>query len=335
MESIKNHSVYFLLICIVGFAVLVYFLISPFLSPLIIAAVFAFLFYPIYKKISIFFNNRQSISAFITTIIALIIIFGPISFVVTQVIKESSFVYGYVTNHGSELIDKAQARLPVLENIKIDVNKYVESVLSSLVQNVGSIFSSFTKIVLNTFIFVLAFYFFLKEGKRLKDYFVEVSPLEDKYDEKIVHRLERAVSATVKGSLLIGLIQGTLTGIGFAIFGVPNAVFWGTVAAISALIPGVGTSLVLIPGIVFLFLSGNNFGGIGLLIWGTFAVGFIDNLLSPRLVGKGMKLHPLLVFLSVLGGLAFFGPLGFLLGPITVSVFIALIEIYFSLKTGK
>jgi len=326
---------YFLLICIIAFAILVYFLISPFFTPLVIASVFAFLFNPLYKKISKLLNDKRNLSAFITTIIALLIILGPISFVFTQAVKESTFVYGYISQNGSQLIDQVKNILPIPKNVDIDVNKYIENFLSIIFQNIGSIFSSFTKIFLSTFIFVLAFYFLLKEGKNLKDYFVEMSPLEDKDDQKIVSRLESAVSATVKGSLLIGMIQGILTGIGFAIFGVPNAAFWGTVAAISALIPGVGTSLVLIPGIAFLFIVGNMFGGFGLLIWGMFAVGFIDNLLSPRLVGKGMKLHPLLVFLSVLGGLAFFGPLGFLLGPITVSVFLALIEIYFSLKTQK
>ena len=180
--------------------------------------------------------------------------------------------------------------------------------------------------------FLIAFYFFLKDGSKLKDYFVELSPLDDKDDEKIISRLKQAVSATVKGSLSIGLIQGTLTGIGFAIFGVPNAVLWGTVAAVAALIPGVGTALIILPAILFLFVPENTFGAFGLLAWGLLAVGLIDNFLSPRLVGRGMKLHPLLVFISVLGGLAFFGPLGFLLGPLSVSVFLALIDIYFSIK---
>lgn len=335
METIKNHSIYFLLICIIISAFLVFMIISPFFGPLIVAAVFAFLFNPIYQRITKTLNERRSLAAFITTILALLVIIGPISFIVTQAIKESVFVYGYISENGNQLITQVKNILPIPDNVDIDVNKYVENILSALVQNIGIIFSSFTKVFLNTFIFVMAFYFLLKEGKNLKDYFVEISPLADKDDQKIVSRLESAVSATVKGSLLIGLIQGTLTGVGFAIFGVPNAAFWGTVASISALIPGVGTALVLVPGIAYSFIVGNVFGGFGLLIWGALAVGLIDNLLSPRLVGRGMKLHPLLVFLSVIGGLAFFGPLGFLLGPITMSVFLALIEIYFSLKTQK
>lgn len=333
MENTKNHSVYFLLISIIGFAVMSFFIVSPFMAPLIVAAVFAFLFNPIFEKLTKYFKGRRSVASLITTILALLIILGPISFLVTQIVKESTFVYNYITDNGSSLIDQAKNILPIPENLDIDFKQYVENALSVLVVNLGSIFSSFTKILLNLIIFILAFYFLLKDGKKLKDYFVEVSPLEDKDDEKIVSRLKLAVSATVKGSLMIGLIQGILTGIGLGIFGVPNAVFFGTIASVSALIPGVGTSIVLVPSIAFLFLTGNTFGGFGLLIWGALAVGLIDNFLSPRIVGEGMHLHPLLVFISVIGGLAFFGPLGFLLGPLTVSVFLALLEIYFSLKS--
>ena len=102
--------------------------------------------------------------------------------------------------------------------------------------------------------------------------------------------------------------------------------------AITALVPGVGTALVITPAIIFLFLTGNTFGGVGLLVWGFTAVGLIDNFLGPKIVGRGMQLHPLAVFLAVLGGLAFFGPLGFLLGPLVMSVCVALVDMYSSQK---
>lgn len=343
METIKHHSIYFLLICILGSAYLMFSIISPFFGPLIIAAVFAFLFHPLYEKITKLVRNRRSIAAAITTLIAFIVITVPISFLVTQIVIESTQIYKYIVEGGSDTLvnglhnsmDQIRNVVPIPENFDLDFRQYAQKGLEALIQNFGSIFSSFTKIILNSFVFILAFYFFSKDGIKLKDYFVEVSPLEDKDDSKIVSRLKRAVTATVKGSLMIGTLQGIMTGIGLAIFGVPNAVFWGSLAAIGALIPGIGTSLVLVPSIIFLFATGNTTGGIGLVIWGAVAVGLIDNILSPKIVGKGMKLHPLLVFLSVLGGLAFYGPLGFLLGPLTASVMLALIEIYFSLKTQK
>ncbi len=340
METTKHHSIYFLLVCIVASFGLVYFIFKPFTGPLIVAAIFAFLFQPIYKKISSYLKDSYKISALITTIIAIIIILLPIFFIGVQIFKESTQLYKGIVAGDTDflvvsvetLINKSRAFLPISENFQIDFKQYAQKGLEILIANIGLIFSSITKTLLNIFVFLIAFYFFLKDGSKLKDYFVELSPLDDKDDEKIIFRLKQAVSATVKGSLSIGLIQGTLTGIGFAIFGVPNAVLWGTVAAVAALIPGVGTALIIFPAILFLFVTENTFGGFGLLAWGLLAVGLIDNFLSPRLVGRGMKLHPLLVFISVLGGLAFFGPLGFLLGPLSVSVFLALIDIYFSIK---
>ena len=106
-------------------------------------------------------------------------------------------------------------------------------------------------------------------------------------------------------------------------------------AVIAALIPGIGTALVLIPAILFLFITGEMFSGVGLIVWVVVAVGLVDNFLGPKLVGHGMQLHPLIILLSVFGGIGFFGPIGFLLGPLAISLLFVLIDIYFSLKTRK
>ena len=122
--------------------------------------------------------------------------------------------------------------------------------------------------------------------------------------------------------------QGVVSGIGLSLFGVPNPVLWGVVAGFAALIPTLGTSLVLIPAALFLLTKGAFVAAIGLFIWALFAVGLIDNFLSPRLVGKGAQLHPLLVLLSVLGGISLFGPAGLILGPLCSSLLLALLSIY-------
>ena len=157
---------------------------------------------------------------------------------------------------------------------------------------------------------------------------IELSPLNDKEDEGVFDRLELAVNSVIKGNLVIALVQGVLTTIGFMLFGVPNAILWGTVAAVAALIPGIGTGLVFIPAVAFLFFTGANVPAFGLFIWGALGVGLIDNFLGPKLVGSGMKLHPLLVLLSVLGGLMYFSPAGVFLGPLSLSLLFALLSIY-------
>jgi len=324
--------------------VIVYFIIQPFLAALVMAAIFAFIFQPVYRRFMSLTRNRSGISALMSTATAIILVILPIIFLGTLILKESSDLYhdlaggdrSGLISVAEGILEQARATITIPETFKVDFNQYIRQGLEVLVRNLGVIFSSFAGMLINSVVFLIAFYFFLKDGGKLKDYLVTLSPLDDKDDEFIVSKLRLAISATIKGSLTIGLIQGTLTGIGFAIFGVPNPVLWGSVAAVAALIPGVGTSLVLIPGIIYMFLTGNLFGGFGLLVWGLLAVGLIDNLLGPKLIGNGMQLHPLAVFLSVLGGLAFFGPMGFILGPMAMSVAMALIDIYFSFKTrGK
>jgi predicted PurR-regulated permease PerM len=171
----------------------------------------------------------------------------------------------------------------------------------------------------------------------LKDYLVSLSPLTDKDNALIVSRLKSAISATVRSTLVIGLAQGALTGVGFRIFGVPNPILWGSIATLTALVPGVGTALVITPAIIFLFFTGSIFGGIGLLVWGVVVNGFVDNFWRPKLIGDDTQLHPLVVLLAVLGGLALFGPLGFVLGPLAVNICLALAAIYASLgpKRGR
>jgi predicted PurR-regulated permease PerM len=188
---------------------------------------------------------------------------------------------------------------------------------------------------MSLFIFLATLYYLLKDGEKIKKFIIELSPLRDRNDEAILKKLEGAANSIVKGNLLIALTQGVLTAAGLWVFGVPNAALWGSVTVITAIIPGVGTALVLAPAIAFLFFSGATASGFGLLAWGVGAVGLVDNFLGPRLVGRGMQLHPLIILLSVLGGIAFFGPVGLIMGPLTVSFLFALFEVYFSLAKER
>ncbi len=187
---------------------------------------------------------------------------------------------------------------------------------------------------------VIAFiglYYLFKDGERLVKALIRISPLPDKQDAKIIDRLARSVRSVLAGSLAVGLIQGTLTAIGFTIFGVPQAILWGMVAAIAALIPAVGTSLVFIPTIAFLVIAESYGSAAGVAAWGVVIVGLVDNFLGPWLVARGATLHSFLVLVSALGGLAVFGPVGFVLGPVIMSFMIALLEVYEShiISTNK
>jgi predicted PurR-regulated permease PerM len=183
-------------------------------------------------------------------------------------------------------------------------------------------------LILKFFVALIALYYFIKDGRQFLDELIKLSPLEDSEDVAIVHRLDKVTHSLIRGTLVIAALQGLFVGLGFTLFGVPNPVLWGAIAAIGALIPMVGTGMVTAPAIIYLFLTGNVAAGIGLLAWSMLLVGLVDNIIGPKLIGNGARIHPLLVLLAVLGGIALFGISGFLLGPLLLGFLMALSEIY-------
>lgn len=343
----QKAGLYFLLLLLAGASLLVYFIFAPFLSALILAVVFAVVLQPLYRWILSKWRH-PSLASLATVLVAAIGIITPLSFLGTQIAKEAADVYvGTVYGNGSQLINTAVSYIDVLvgpympatwnlsETLSANLTSYAEQGLQWILAYIGPIFSGLAGFILGLFIFLIALYYLLRDGGKLRTYLIELSPLADSYDELVFSRLEKAVNAVMKGSLAIALIQGTLSAIGFYIFGVPNPVLWGAVTAIASLVPGIGTALVFIPIVLFLFVTGNIPGAIGLAIWGAIAVGLADNFLSPYLIGSGTQLHPLLVLVAVLGGLAFFGAVGLFLGPIALSLLSALLSIYSDIVKPK
>lgn len=334
-------SQYFLLLLLAGVLVLTFFIFQPFLMALILAAVFAVVLQPLYRRILIQMPRFPSIASLITVLMSLICVIVPLSFVGTQIGQEATGLYfSLVRGESQAHLFEALTRLetaavtyvPAAEGMSsqltANISTYAESALRWFLQNLGTAFSGIASIVLSLFIFFVALYYLLRDGVKLKHRVIELSPLRDAYDESVFDRLEVAVNSVIKGTLAIALIQGFLAAVGFWFFGVPNSVLWGTVATIAALIPGIGTGLIFIPAVVFLVLGGNTPQAIGLTVWGVIAVGGIDNLLRPYFIGSGTKLHPLPTLLSVLGGITFFGPVGIFLGPLSLALLFALLSIY-------
>ncbi len=134
--------------------------------------------------------------------------------------------------------------------------------------------------------------------------------------------------ATLKGSLLIGLIQGGAAGLGFWVGGVPGPAFWGTVMVVLSILPAIGAAIIWIPAVIYLFLVGEVASGVGLLVWCAVVVGSIDNLLRPRLIGRDARMSDLLILISTLGGILLFGAVGFVVGPIVAALFVTVWHIY-------
>jgi predicted PurR-regulated permease PerM len=340
MEQTKGRT-YFLLILLAGVSVLAFLVFKPFLVTVALSAVFAVILYPLYEKVLARLPSKKGTSAFITLVIGTFCVLLPLALIGTLVVSESRSAYISLATGSTGLTVQAvthsvgvwlEPYVPgatdLAASISLELNSYLEQGLQWLLHNAGGALASLVSVFLRLLIFYMTLYYFLKEGVSIKNMIARQSPIADEEAIAIFTQLSRTISGIVKGSLTIACIQGALSGIGYFIFGIPNASLWGVTTAVSALIPGVGTSLVLIPAIIYLIVVGNVGSAVGLLLWAVLLVGLIDNFLSPKLMSRGAQLHPLLILLSVLGGISFFGPVGVFMGPLTVSLLFALYTTY-------
>lgn len=325
-------------------AVLGFFIFKPYLNALVLSATFAILFYPLYLRITAGFRDRwHGLASILTVIIAAIVVLVPLFFLGQQVLVQATSLYTALTERSqaelaplggiqlfeNPLLGQIQERLEgALTSASLNFSGYLQSGFEWLLNNARGLFQGVASFGFSVFLWFLAFYYFLRDGEKLKKIFVAISPLSDRYDKEIVRRIVVSVKSVIGGSIIVAIIQGILAGVGLAIFGIPTPALWGLVAIIGALVPMVGTALVFIPAVAYLFLIGKMVPAIALLLWGVFIVGWVDNILRPILIERGIQIHPLVILLSVLGGISFWGPVGFLLGPIVVSLLSEFVKIY-------
>lgn len=316
-------------------AVLTFFVVSPYLPAIIFAAALAVMFQPVFLRFQKIFHGRTRPAAWLTLFAALLIVFIPLAFIGYQAVREGELAYAHIANGGLQDLPISQslkdAVQKVVPSFAADYQAMAQKLLDWMLGSAGFLFAHVITVLLNVFICFIALYYFLADGAAIHAWIIRFSPLPEKYDSLILDQLNRTVTSVIRGTLVIATLQGILAGIAFTIFGVPNPVLWGSAAAISALIPGIGTSLVLIPATIYLLLFRSLWQGLGLLIVALFAVGLVDNILSPQLIKRGARIHPFVIFISVIGGLSLFGPLGFIVGPLVMSLLIGLLDIYASL----
>jgi predicted PurR-regulated permease PerM len=195
------------------------------------------------------------------------------------------------------------------------------SSLSGLLSSLGWLFGSLVVVAFST-------YFLLRDGDQIKKLLKDILPLSMANENILFDKLTQAVNGVVKGQFLVVLTISFASFIGFSIFGLPNALLWACAMFVAAFVPIFGTSLVWVPSVVYLFVTGHTGAAIGMAIWAGASVVLIDNIMAAKLISSRVRLHPLLTIFAILGGIASFGVLGVLLGPIIMAIFVALVEIY-------
>ncbi len=338
--STTRYQFHFFVLLILAVSVLAFFIIAPFLTPIFLAVLFVIAFYPLHKKVQKLIKWRNTSSIVSTVLVILILaiplsIFGTLLFQEAKEISERLTTDGQIIENINSFLKSAELyvseRVPAVEvelRKLLNTEELINDGLSVVMGYFNSLFASVFRITIGLFLMVLAIFYLFRDGPSLVRSVKWLSPLPDNHTGVILEKMHEAVNAVVRGRLLVGIIQGFVVGTGLLIFGVPNPVLWGSVAAISAMLPIVGPMFVIVPGAIFLFVSGSIFSAIGLLVWGILAVIIIDEYLGSILVDQKMQIHPFLVLVSVLGGIYFFGPIGFIAGPVVLALLFALLTIY-------
>jgi len=330
----------FLLIMVVGISLLFLLMIQRFLIAVFLAAIAAGVAQPIYRR---FLDRvgRPSIASILTLLLLLLGVALPLSgflaLVAAQAVQVGQGAGAWFQAQAGRL-DQLQAlleRIPFAANLIPD-RAQIEARLGdlaaltgpALVGTVAAATRGTLSFLLQFFILLYALFYFLIDGPTILRKILDYTPLSRSEEDELMERFISVTRATLKGSLLIGVIQGGLAGVAFWVAGVPGPAFWGTIMIVLSIIPAVGAALVWIPAVVYLFLTGAAGAGVGLLIWCAVVVGTVDNFLRPRLIGRDARMADLLILLSTLGGIVLFGAVGFIVGPIVAALFVTAWHIY-------
>ena len=337
----KRMEGIFLIALALLITVVFYHMVSAFIITIFLAAVFSGMMHGIYQRLARRLGGRKAAASALTVTLFVVVLIGPFSaflgVVVSQAVEVTASVSPWVEREMSQPheLDRLMQRLPFWETLQ----PYQELISTKAAEFAGRLGTLLITLVaaasrgtasffFHLFVMLYAMFFFILHGKEYLARLLYYIPLEPEAENRLVARFVSVARATIKGTLVIGVVQGGLAGLAFWIVGIKGWAFWSVVMMILSIIPGIGTGLVWVPAVIYLFAIGAGPKALGLGIWCAVAVGLVDNLLRPRLVGRDTEMSDLLVLVSTLGGLLAFGAAGFIIGPIVAALWITVWEIY-------
>jgi predicted PurR-regulated permease PerM len=327
-----EYVFFFGLLAVTGY--LVWLIAMPFISALALSAIIVTICYPLYERIlKRVPKQNKTTASLLTTIVVLLLIILPLVLIFSLVAKEMLTFYQHLNSDNGAGLQNAFNLLETkvktyVPGFHLDAKQQIQSAGIWLLGNIGTIFASTVSTLFLLTLSILGSFYFFRDGKELMQLLIRVSPLPDHEDEIVFDRMARAVRAVATGTLLLALVQGTIASIGFLIFGLPQPLMWGLLAAMGALMPGIGTAIATVPATIYLFATGQTSMAIGMVLYALFVIGIIDNFVGPYLMGRRNNMHPFIILIAVLGGINLFGPVGFIVGPVIVTLFFVLLEIY-------
>ena len=344
-ESVQRWS---LLLFVLLISILFLAMIRQFLMAIFLAALFAALAHPLYQRFVRWFRGRRALASLATLLLLTIIVLVPLSgllgIVTAQAVKVGETVTPWIERQLNEpgAMSGLLNRLPFSEKLQPlseQLQPYRNEILQKAGEMVGKV-SGFlidglsaatlgtVNFIFMTLIMLYTMFFFLMDGDKLLMHMLYFVPLKYEDERRILEKFTSVARATLKGTAVIGILQGSFAGLAFAVVGIPSAVFWGAIMTMASIIPSVGSAFIWAPAALILALNGQLLSAIGLTVFCAVVVGSLDNLLRPILVGKDTQMHELLIFFSTLGGIVMFGILGIMIGPIIAALFTAIWDLY-------
>lgn len=342
-----QYPFWFFILAFLGILYLTYHIFQPFLMVFLWAIILVTTFQPSYRRLVQWTRGRETLSALIMVTALTLLLILPVILLVLSLADQSLQAYNMISSRldTADFQQSAQdlLRHPAFLKLrgalgrfvdveKIDLKGMVVSVLqyvsAFLVEQSQHLFSSLTTLLFDFLLLVVATYYLFKHGGQVFQELRKLSPMDPDRQEKIIRRFTALVRATLLGNFVTAITQGTLGGLAFLIVGLPSPVLWGAVMSFLALVPVVGAFLVYVPAAVYLLSAGSTGKAVFLLAWGVVGGVLTDNVLKPQIIKGGARIHPVIIFFSILGGLSFFGFSGLILGPLVTGLALVFLEIY-------
>ncbi len=338
--QVRQLNVYFFFLLLIGAGIVVFFIFQPFLTAIVAAAILSILFKPTYKFFVRLFRGSEIAGSFAACLVVALLIVTPIVLTLSLAVAEANNLYHMLgeTTTIDQMIESSAHFLNTQpyaqyvfpegtfnhDQVTEDIKRLSENALAIL----QAAYQSVTHFIFWVFVMFFTLFYLFIDGEKAFRYLLRLSPLKNEHEKLLADKFVSISRATLRGTLVVGTMQGLLGGIAFWIVGVPSPAIWGLMMVLLSMIPMVGSALIWLPAGLILLLMGQVWQGVFLLAFGFGVISLIDNILRPRFVGKDTQMHPLMIFFAILGGIAFFGLPGFVIGPILVSLFLALSEIY-------
>jgi predicted PurR-regulated permease PerM len=339
MKDPVNKSL--VLILTIAISILFFTMIKGMLLTLLFAALFAALIRPMYVRLKNRFRGKKALASLTTLTVWLLLIFIPfialISILVNQAVKAAESYGPWVeenlgdTEHVVAWLEKIpliHVMYPEQDELIATLDKLVDSISEIFVSGLSDITGGTATFFFLTFVLLYSMFFFLIYGDKLLYKILYYFPLTDEQESRLLEKFTKVTRATLKGTFIIGVVQGTVAALAMWVAGIPYTIFWGAIMAVLSIIPAIGPGLIWLPAGIVLIASGQTGAGVGLILFCAIVVGSIDNVLRPIMVGRDTEMPDLMIFLSTLGGISMFGISGVVIGPLIAAVFLTIWDIY-------